>query len=149
MPPFLMLIAAAFVVIMVMMGKNPVDKWRADAEKYGRDPLAREINKFNEEQAQKGAKINRYKPPPGATTYRLPPEESQLIARDPFRMPGVEPEPVRPAPDIPMEEWGSRYPSYMIQRGTDNNLAPQQNEVVLPPRGGGTSLVPGSGFGGR
>lgn len=135
-----MLIAIVFVVLLVMFGNNPVDRWRAEREKYGSDPLAREINKFNEEQSKKGTVSRQYKPPPGSLTYRLPPDQAQIPASNPFTIPGDEEHMVHPAPDVPIEEWSSPYPQYMLapRNGTDNALG---NNT---PRNSGTSLMPGS-----
>ena len=138
MPPFLMLLAVAFVVIMVMFGNNPVDKWRAEQEKYGRDPLAREINKFNDERSKKGGTVNKYTPPPGSTTYRLPPDQAQLLPR-PLTSPDGE-QMVRPAPDVPPDQWSNPYPSYMM---APRDPGAAVGNAVVYPQGGGTSLMPG------
>lgn len=141
MPPFLMLICVIFAVLMVMFGNNPVEKWEAERLKYGKDPLAREINKFNEEREKKSgfSASEGYKPPPGATLYKLPPSQAQLR---PYKAPvvpgmtGGEAPSVKPAPDIPMSEWGSAaYPGYMYAPGTQQG--------GLPRLQGGTSIVPG------
>ncbi len=142
MPPFLMLIAIAFVVLMVMFGNNPVDKWRAESEKYGKDPLAREINKFNEEKSKKGGEMTKYTPPPGSLTYRLPPEQAQIPARNIFNTPGSENELVRPAPDVPITEWDSPYPSHML--APKSSLGVSSGGNTIPLKKGGTSLMPGS-----
>jgi hypothetical protein len=141
MPPFLMLIAIVFVVIMVVFGHNPLDEWRAEQEKYGRDPLVREINKFNEEKSKKGGMVNKYKPPPGATVYRLPPNQMQIAPRNLTNSTDSE-QMVRPAPDVPITQWGSSYPAYMLppKPGTD----PTQENGAVFPRGGATSLMPGA-----
>jgi hypothetical protein len=144
MPPFLMLIGVAFVVIMVMMGENPIEKMREEQKKYGRDPLAREINKLNEKRAKKGTGMVQYKPPPGSLTMRVPPEEAQLHpAPRRILQPGEE-EMVVPAPDIPIEQWGSQYPSYMYapQQGGSSMGGTLGPGTVRSPRGG-TSIVPG------
>lgn len=145
MPPFLMLLGVAFVVLMVMFGNNPVEKWKAEQQKYGKDPLAREINKMNDEKNKKG-KIEKYRPPPGATTYRLPPNQAQLMPSNPFTMPG-EDELVHPAPDVPMSEWDSPYPSHMLSPNSNSNYNINPNiegsTPVLPNKNRGTSLLPG------
>lgn len=143
MPPFLMLIAVGFVVLLVMFGHNPMDKVRAEREKYGKDPLAREINKFNEERSKKASGMTKYTPPPGATTYRLPPNQAQILPQKGFNAAGGE-ELVRPAPDVPMSDWDNPYPAHM--------MAPRPgfgdtggNNVILPNNeSGATSLVPGA-----
>jgi len=134
-----MLLAVAFVVLMVMFGNNPVDEWRAEQLKYGKDPFVREINKFNEEKSQSGT-TDPYKPPPGATLYRLPPGEGVIPKEKPYSVPGHE-EAVRPAPDIPISQWDSPYPNHMIAPNTGYNSG-MQNNVILPETGG-TSIVPG------
>lgn len=145
MPPILMLIGIAFVVIMVMMGHNPLDEIRAEREKYGRDPLAREINKFNEKNAKKNTDT-RYRPPQGASVIQLPPEEAQIPVRKLSKAMEGEDEPlITPAPDIPIEQWGKQaYPNYMYapQGGAGSPIPPNS---IGSPRGG-TSLMPGSGF---
>lgn len=159
MPPILMLIAIVFVVGMVMFGNNPMDKWKAEAEKYGKDPLARQINKFNEERAKGGTVMTPYTPPPGATLYRLPPDQAQLpSAMNPYKLPGQEEKSIRPAPDIPMSQWGSQYPAYMLSPSQSGLSAlpstAMPNNVVMPALPGNTvmprtvpqtSFVPGSG----
>lgn len=144
MPPFLMLLAVAFVVLMVMFGNNPMDKWRAEQEKYGKDPLTRDIKKFNEERAKKGGGgMTQYKPPPGATTFRLPPNQAQIPAPNPFNTPDAD-KLVRPAPEIPMSQWDSPYPKHMLAPPPGAPISQQNN---MPPATGGTSLMPG--FSGR
>jgi len=140
MPPFLMLIAVVFVVIMVMMGNNPMDKIRAEQQKYGKDPLAREINKFNEEKMKKGASgSTQYKPPPGSTVYRLPQSEALVPTNQYRRTVDGEEEPITPPPDIPIEQWGSQYPSYMYAPSNGGALP---DGSIRSPRGG-TSFTPG------
>lgn len=138
MPPMLMLIAVIFVLLMVAFGNNPVDQWRAEREKYGNDPIARQINKFNEENAKKG--MTKYTPPEGSTTYRLPPDQAQIPPANLFDKSRDAGELVRPAPDVPVSEWNNQYPSYMMAPNTGLS-APGNN--IVPPREGGTSLVPG------
>ncbi len=151
MPPFLMLLAVAFVVLMVMFGNNPMDKIRAEREKYGRDPLARDIKKFNEERGKKSMGTA-YKPPPGATLYRLPPNQAQLRPSQNVTMPGEETL-VRPAPDIPIDQWEDPTPSYLTSpvgtgignAGMNTGITPRGDNVVMPRKGSGTSLMPGFG----
>ncbi|MDX2073955.1 MAG: hypothetical protein SFX19_06285 [Alphaproteobacteria bacterium] len=138
MPPFLMLIGIVFVVLMVMFGNNPVDRWRAEREKYGKDPLARQINKFNENRGKNG-NAEKYTPPPGSTIYRLPPSEAQITAGNPLDPRDGE-KLVRPAPDVPVDQWDSPYPAYMLAPSLTN-----PNNIVVPPANGGTSLMPGFG----
>ena len=149
MPPFLMLIMVAFAVIMVMFGNNPIDQWKAEAAKYGRDPLARDIKKFNEEREKDGSG-KQYKAPPGATLYRLPPNEGQLKPYNPMALPGEEVM-IRPAPDVPLTQWDKQYPAYMMApnnnaSGLATGMRPN-GENVVQPRAGGTSLMPGFGGG--
>lgn len=110
-----MLVIVVFAVLMVMFGSNPVEKLRQEQEKYGRDPLAREINKFNEKQ-EKGevGAANQYVPPAGATVYRLPASEAVLQPKKQVQTGLDGDDRVRPAPDVPIEQWGSQYPSYMM-----------------------------------
>ena len=133
-----MLLIVVFTVIMVMMGDSPMDKWRKEQEKYGKDPLAREINKFNEEQGKHASGSGKYTPPPGATVYRLPQSEAVIVPSHKLSSSPGEEDLVRPAPDIPPEQWDSGYPAHM--------MAPQQgtkNEVMAPGKNSGTSLIPG------
>lgn len=144
MPPFLMLIAIVFVVLLVMFGNNPMDKWKAEQEKYGKDPMARQINKFNEERS-KSATASRYVPPPGATVYRLPPDQVQIRSSldNPYRLPNGEEKMIRPAPDIPVTQWSSQYPSYMLSPSQNANSA-MPNRDMLPREAPRTSLLPGA-----
>lgn len=136
MPPILMIFLVVFTVVLIMIGESPIDKWKREQEKYGKDPLAREINKFNEKTEKGNSGESKYQPPPGATVYRLPPNEILLQPGRELSSPLNGDNLVRPAPDIPFEQWGSGYPSYM--------MAPKsgaQNEVMTPNNS--TSLVPG------
>ena len=115
MPPVFMLIIVVFAVLMVMFGNNPLEKLRQEQEKYGRDPLAREINKFIEKQEKgEAGSGNKYVPPAGSTVYRLPASEAVLQPKKNVQTGLDGDERVRPAPDIPVEQWGSQYPSYMM-----------------------------------
>lgn len=137
-----MLILVIFVVIMVAFGNNPVDEWRAEREKYGKDPLAREINKFNEEKSKKGGGGVKYTPPPGSQTYRLPADQAQIPARNVFNTPGGEDGLVRPAPEAPISEWNNPNPAHMRTPTAGLGTSPANN--TIPLKKGGTSLMPGS-----
>ena len=156
MPPFLMLIIVAFALLMVVFGNDPLKEMKAEREKYGRDPLAREIKKFVEER-EKGGAPAQYKPPAGATVFRLPPNQAQLRPAQKMLLPGEE-DVVRPAPEQPVEEWGSDLPSYMMSpRGMEGIAQPTIGGAALPtntapvadpgnvvrPRSA-TSIVPGA-----
>ena len=132
-----MLIAVAFVVLMVMFGNNPMDEWRAEQEKYGKDPLVREINKFNDKQ-RSSVSSGGYKPPPGSYTYSLP-YNSAPVSSNPFAITGKD-EVFHPAAEVPIEQWDSPYPSYMV--APDNNSGAAAKPIY--PKKGGTSLMPGS-----
>ncbi len=152
MPPLLMLIGIAFVVLMVMFGNNPLDQWRIEEEKYGKDPLERQINKFNEERMKKGTGtvVTKYKPPPGSTVYYLPPDQAPIPPRNLFNTPNMgEDELVHPAPDVPIDQWNNPYPSYMYaprgDAGSNTGYTPPgSGTAVGRAPGTGTSLVPGS-----
>lgn len=110
MPPILMLVMVIAVVLLVAMGKNPLDQLRAEQEKYGKDPLTREINKFNEEKTKKNMKTMggelKYTPPEGAKVYRLPPSQViRPVNNNPMAV-GLERAPPAPPPEIPMSDWG-------------------------------------------
>lgn len=127
MPPIFMLLIVIFAVVMVMFGNNPMERMRKEQEKYGKDPLAREIYKFNERQEKGAGSGGKYQPPEGATVYRLP--QSEIIPnrkQDTYTGVGGE-KLVRPAPEVPMEQWGSPYPSYML---APKNSA--QSEMMSP-----------------
>ena len=132
MPPFLMLIGVAFVLLMVVFGNNPVDQWKEDARKYGKEPLARDIKKFNEEREKEGAVA--YRPPPGSTLYRIP-QASVPRSRNAYRLPGEE-DVVHPAPEIPISEWDNPYPSYMyVPPGDTTGVSkgrPNANRMMQP-----------------
>lgn len=148
MPPFLMLIFVAFAVIMVMFGSNPLDEWKEEQRKYGKDPLAREINKFNEEQSKK-SKVQKYVPPPGATVYKVPAAQAQIQRDNPYTIKGEEDKAVRPAPDVPMQYWGSQYAPHMLSPGQQQSGFRNLPNHMIPDRNvnsdGGTSLVPNMG----
>jgi hypothetical protein len=123
-----------------------MDQWREDAEKYGKDPVAREINRYNDKDAQGGMgmgtsmEMGKYKPPAGSLVYSLPSDQAVITPHQELMMRPDGDTRVRPAPDVPMEQWGSGYPSYMVAPAPGG----QQGNAYDRPTTGGTSLLPGT-----
>ena len=117
-----MLIGIVCIVLLVMFGHNPVDQWKAEQEKYGRDPLVREINKYNEKAEKTPQNTQKYVPPAGATLYRLPPGQVyRPKPAGPTYTQGLPSNaPVTPPQEIPATQPGAAanktgsYPSYMV-----------------------------------
>lgn len=148
MPPFLMMILVAFAVLMVVFGHNPLAEWRAEQAKYGKDPLVRQINKYNEKSTKNGPVVmtGKYKPPSGSTVVQQPaypyaPANSGLANRaysSSYKPRATNPdEPVAPPEEveglIPSAKPKPTQPVNTTPATTEN--APNQGEVVplVPP----------------
>lgn len=108
MSPIFLMIIVIVAAALVFMSPNEYEKMMQEQAKYGKDPLIREINMYNEKREEgwmPDLGTDEYVPPKGAKVYRLPPsmvveeEKSKSL----FSKEGGE---ALPPPEIPMDEWG-------------------------------------------
>lgn len=139
MPPILLIAIVIFAALMLMLGDSPVDKWRKEQEKYGKDPMERAINRYNEEHADKMQGMN-YKPPKGAQVSKLPADQAYVGTRKTKTLPGMVEQEVVPPTEMPALKkgetpsgivGGSLYPNHMM-RAREDAQAPEANPNAVP-----------------